>query len=275
MDALASLTPRVKTYSAVCVPALAQIFASAEEHGMQVVLGIWINKNATENAAELNRVMPFVRKYHKLISHIIVGNEPLFVLQVPVPDLVTAVHEVRRRVNSACGGSKQIPLGVADIYNTWMNKPVSNGHMMVDLSANLHPLVDAIDFIGLNYHPYWGGFDPHSGKAAPHVLSSAQDVSKRYNNKEVVITETGFPTEGESHTTIDGTATPGVSALSLFVTDLEAVSRKEKLAVFMFEPYNGDWKRRWEPYAAADYNFGMATCNRVMKDIKLPPLGAL
>jgi exo-beta-1,3-glucanase (GH17 family) len=146
---------------------------------------------------------------------------------------------------------------------------------MVDLSANLHPLVDAIDFIGLNYHPYWGGFDPHSGKAAPHVLSSAQDVSKRYNKKEVVITETGFPSEGEPHTTIDGTATPGVDALSLFVTDLEAVSRKEKLAVFMFEPYNGDWKRRWEPYAVADYNFGMATCNRVMKDIKLPPLGAL
>jgi exo-beta-1,3-glucanase (GH17 family) len=275
MDALATLTSRIKTYSAVCVPALAQIFASAEEHGMQILLGIWINKNNTENAAELNRIMPFIAKYHHLISHIIVGNEPLFIIQVPVPALVEAIHEVRRRVNKALGGKKTIPLGVADIYNTWMNKPVSNGHSVLDNSADLNPVVDVIDFIGLNYHPYWGGFDPHSGKAAPHVLSSALDIVERFNNKTVIITETGFPSAGESHTTIDGTATPDIGALSLFLTDMEAVSRKENLAVYMFEPYDGDWKRRWEPYAVADYNFGLATCDRKMKNVKLPPLGAI
>lgn len=122
-----------------------------------------------------------------------------------------------------------------------------------------------------------GGVDPITGNksAAEHVLTGCELVSKKWR-LPCIITETGYPTEGPAHTTRDGTAKTGASRQNAFWADLEALARKKKMPVYSFEPFDGNWKERFQPFVPLDYSFGIMTCDRKMKKgIKLPPLGAL
>jgi exo-beta-1,3-glucanase (GH17 family) len=135
------------------------------------------------------------------------------------------------------------------------------------------PVAAECDFIGLNSHAYWGGVDPTTRRSGKHVADGARQVAEKWG-KPCIITETGYPTVGEPHETVDGIAETGLSRQTLFLSDMEVESRSQNLAVYMFEPFDGDWKRRWAPYVEMDYSFGFAKCDRTMKDVQFPPLGA-
>jgi exo-beta-1,3-glucanase (GH17 family) len=273
MEAIAKLTSRVKTYSTVCTDALEQIMQCAKEHGMTVMFGVWVTPNKTNNAVEIRRMEYYVKKYHGIISHLVVGNEPILIEKTPVSTLVDAINCVRARVNAVAPGAN-IPIGVADIYNTWMGMPLGKGYISDDAIQDVRPVAEASDWIGLNSHPYWSGVDPTTGKSGANVLEMVQTIKAKFK-KPVLVTETGFPTQGKPQTAARGTASPSIDGLTLFLADIEAVSRKNKLPVYMFEPFDGDWKRRWHPFIESDYHFGLTTCDRKMKAIKLPPRGAI
>lgn len=274
MEGLSKLTRRIKTYSSVCGLATKQIFESARKLNMTVVMGVWITPNTTANSLEFNRMMPFVKHYHDIITLMMVGNEAVFVLKTPPKVVAGAIEEVRRRLVEV--GVTKIPIGTADIFNVWMSTPVGGKDKIAfDVEANdMAPVVEVSDYLGLNAHAYWAGIDPSKRNSGSQVLDGQREVQLKWK-KPVYVMETGFPTKGEPRTTNDGTASPGLKELSLFAYDIEVEARKRKVPVFYFEPYNGDWKRRWEPYVEMDYSFGLAYCNRTMKDISLPPLGAL
>lgn len=275
MDALAKLTKRIKTYSSVCIGATRQIFESAREHGMTILMGVWIEDDVEANLAEFDRMIYFVRQYRDVISDILVGNEPVFVIGLEPSFVAESVRFVRNKLENELNIT-DLPIGVADIYNTWMSEVnTEDGDSGIPaLGKDVSSVVQEVDWIGLNSHSYWGGVDPKTGRAAEHVYNGALQIANRWA-KPVMITETGYPTVGEDRTTSDGTAETGTNELSLFVNDIEMLSRERGFAVYFFEPYNGDWKRRWAPFVELDYSFGLAYCNRTMKDIALPPLGAL
>jgi exo-beta-1,3-glucanase (GH17 family) len=135
------------------------------------------------------------------------------------------------------------------------------------------PIIAAVDWVGLNSHAYWHGLDPTTRKSGAHVIDGALRVAEK-TGKPTYVTETGYPSRGESHTGAGGTANTSESRLSLFLYDVEMAAREAKQPVYLFEPFDGDWKRRWSPFVEMDYSFGFAYCNRTMKDIKMPPLGA-
>jgi exo-beta-1,3-glucanase (GH17 family) len=221
-------------------------------------------------------MIPFIQKYHDSISHIMVGNEPISGQQVPPSMVADAVNCVRATVQNA---GVRIPVGVADICPIWLNQLLSSGSTTVELNVSaigqdVSAVVNAVDWIGLNTHPYYGGVDAHSGHAVEIVQQEVQDIQKKYN-KPVIVTETGYPTADSPQSTSAGMAYPSMDGLTRYLGDIEGLSRKQQLPVYIFEPYDGDWKRRWQPYVEADYHFGLATCDRKMKPIALPPLGAL
>lgn len=274
MEALSRVTRRVRTYSSVCVNATRQIFESARDHNMSIMAGVWVDGDEDVLQAELDRLVDLIREYGSVVADICVGNEPIFVIGLTPSVVADAITKVRERLTSEFGGVN-IPIGVADVLSTWMEEEIGmdNESGLAAAGQNVSSIVEQIDWIGLNSHPYWGGFDPKLGKAADSVLGSANQLVERWG-KPVIIAETGFPTAGESRSGEFGTVVPGVFELDIFVSEMELASRARNTSVYFFEPYNGDWKRRWEPYIEIDYNFGLAYCNRTMKAITLPPLGA-
>jgi exo-beta-1,3-glucanase (GH17 family) len=273
MKGLAKLTSRIKTYSSVCANATRQILLSARAQNQTVMLGVWINTDAKSNAAEIDRAIKILYEFQDIITEIQVGNEAIFIIRVAPKVVENAIVQIRKRMVTEANVSKKIPIGFADIYNTLMSQPTMQGDI-ASPSVDIKGLVAASDWIGLNSHSYWGGIDPLVNDSGAHVANGQAQVAKRWN-KTCIITETGYPTKGKPHTTGEGTANTGEREQSKFFQQMEAVSRKQGLAVYSFEPFNSDWKRRWQPFEESDYSFGIATCDRVMKAITLPPLGAL
>jgi glucan 1,3-beta-glucosidase len=275
MRQIAGLTKRVKIYSSSCLNATKTIMNYAVKYDLEVVLGVWISKSATENELEYDRFQQVVSQFASsgVIKSIVVGNEPIFVLGMSVQQVATAIARVRSIAKSAGSGAM---VGTAEIFNMWMKQPNP-----VSVSAegkagpDMEPIVKVLDFIGLNSHPYYGGVDPAVASGGDYVRKEQYTVKEYWVGKgydvPVWITETGFPTAGKVY---DG-STPSLEGLEAYATQIESASREFGLPVYFFEPYNGDWKRRWNPYSDADYNFGLMDCNRELKAIKLPPSGAI
>lgn len=245
MEALSKLTGRLKTYSAVCTAGTDQIMASARQHGMKVMFGVWIENDAGKNMQEFDRAINLIRKYKDVVSHIMIGNEPVFVLGLAAKMVAESVRIFRTKLARA--GINDIPIGVADIYNIWMGTAVSPKDEVAAASASkdrdANSIVKVVDWIGLNSHAYWGGIDPTTGKSGKHIANGCDEIESKWG-KPCIITETGYPTVGDDHKTVDGVAKAGVDRLSIFLNDMESESRSRNRAVYMFEPYNGDWKRR-------------------------------
>lgn len=146
-------------------------------------------------------------------------------------------------------------------------------------------VVAASDFIGLNQHAFWGGAPANI--AALATVNGAKAVSDKWGGKQVIITETGYPTAGPSHkpkgtaqcpSSVTTTAVPGVKALEQFLIEMEKLSRERKVIYYAFEPFDSQWKSRWEEGNNAgktDEHWGLMTCDRKLKDIKLPEPGAV
>jgi exo-beta-1,3-glucanase (GH17 family) len=272
IQAISKLTSRVRTYSSVCTAATWQILASARKAGMTVMFGVWLQADSTSNANEFARAMLFVKEFQDVISDVIVGNEPVYSLGLSASFVAEKVREFRGMMNAA-GVNK--PVGVGDIYSIWMGenvKPVDGTQLSSDI--DMTSVIEAADWVGVNTHVYWAGLDPTTGDAAGFLMGQAQAVAKR-TGKPVKISETGFATAGDTYTGGLGTAVPGEGQLTAFLSDVELAAREAGQAVFFFESFNGDWKRRWTPFVEMDYSFGFAYCNRTTKGIHFPPLGAV
>lgn len=102
----------------------------------------------------------------------------------------------------------------------------------------------------------------------------------------MVITETGYPTAGPNHKPtsvpecpngVETRAVPGVQALETYMKGMEQISRDRGLKVYHFEPFDSQWKQRWEASNNAgqtDEHWGIYNCDRSSKGIELPPVGA-
>jgi exo-beta-1,3-glucanase (GH17 family) len=275
MRQLAGLTNRIKIYSSSCLNATKTILNCASKYQLEVALGVWISRSSRENELEYARFQQVMSQYAHagVIKSIVVGNEPVFVLGMSVQQVADAIKRVRDIVKRSGSGAL---IGSAEIFNMWMKQPnpvaaSSEGKAGPDME----PIVKVIDFIGLNSHPYYGGIDPLLANGADFVHQEQYTISQywsaRGHDLPVWITETGYPTSGKTYES----AAPSIEGLEAYATQIESASREFALPVFFFEPYNGDWKRRWDPYSEADYNFGLMSCNRDLKAIKLPPPGAV
>lgn len=272
MRQIAQLTTRVKTYSLNCLPQTKVIVDFAMKHGMTIMLGVWVDKSEKLNDIEIKRLVELLAVYKSAkgtITEIIVGNEALFVQKATEKELLRMIKVAK---DAVAGAGLKIPVGTAEIYQIWSGdgKDSKSGKPLTAIAK-------AVDFIGLNTHAYYAGVDPLGKKAAAgkHVLNEQMGMEafwkKKGINRRVVISETGFPTKGPPNPTQLGTSKPSVAALSAFAEQMEEVSRENDMPYYFFEPYNGDWKRRWLPYTELDYSFGLHTCDRVLKKgLKLP-----
>lgn len=271
---ISTMTNRIKTYSLICEVATDAVLTYAEENGMEVVLGIWFNKDEKDNENEFERLERVLQKHADsgVITDIMLGNEAVFIVEVGVEALAAALRRLRDVL--AKYKAAKVRIGTAEIFNVWMGEAADKVAGGKDLGAiDMRPVIDQIDWLGLNTHPYYGGIDPKSGDSGKFVRDEWVALKEKWG-KPVYVTETGYPTRGDKRKTSAGTATPGVSGQTKFMAQIEAQSRKEKMPVFYFEPFDGDWKRRWLPFNELDYSWGVFKCDRSQKDITLPPPGA-
>ena len=168
LQLLAPLTRAIRTYSSTggveLVPGIAQ------EFGLRVTIGAWIDKHDARNEREINSVIDLAKR-HSNVNGIIVGNETIYRGDQTVPELIKKIQRVKR--------STTVPVTTGEIWNVWIEHP---------------ELVSAVDFIAAHILPYWEGFSDK--QAVDQAILIYDKLRAAYPGKRIVIAEFGWPSAG-------------------------------------------------------------------------------
>ena len=144
MEKIAQLANSVRIYNiAVCYENAIQIMESAKANDMTVLMGLWMQEgdpSVFEN--EFEHLPEFMEKYGDIIEYVIVGNEPVFIEEIDVDEVLAAYNKTRAWLKEHDYPHKS---SVAEVWPVW------------ETESGLK-LANALDFVCMNMQPYWEGF---------------------------------------------------------------------------------------------------------------------
>jgi exo-beta-1,3-glucanase (GH17 family)/cellulose synthase/poly-beta-1,6-N-acetylglucosamine synthase-like glycosyltransferase len=250
LKAISPYTRMVRTYSST--GGTEQVPAVADEFGLRVSVGVWLDEDAQRNEREIRAAIELARRYRNIDS-IVVGNEtvyrgekiPLRNLNLSAEEADSIVREENRRISEAKTAEDLkwtkddnnvlrlvrviqrikretgLPVTTGEIHSVWAYHPA---------------LASAVDVIAAHVLPYWEG---HSDKTAVDQTVRVYDLLRRaYPGKRVVIAEFGWPSAGYNRRD----AYPGRLVQAEVLRDF--VTRAEALGIDynIIEAFDQPWK---------------------------------
>lgn len=214
IEVIAPYTRWVRSFS--CTDGNQHIPRIAREHGLEAMAGAWIGRDREANEREVAALIELARAGHVGIAA--VGNEVLLRGDLSRDELIEYIN----RVKTALPG---IPVGCVDAYSQFIDNP---------------ELVQACDVILANCYPFWEGYDVAEAPIRLQQMHAA--VVQVAQGKPVIITETGWPSEGSP---VREAVPAPVNVMKNFI-DLNRWSRKHGVDVFYFSSFDESWKVRHE-----------------------------
>ncbi|CCG22480.1 Scw4 protein [Candida orthopsilosis Co 90-125] len=187
----------------------------------KLYLGLWnIDTSSVQSGlSEIKSAISTSSRGWSSVHTIAVGNERVNSGEATVSQMQDAVDTARQWLKS----------NAAD-YTGY----VVTVDTLVAYVANPQ-LCEMSDYFAVNSHPYWdGGVDPSdSGPWLEQQISNLQSVCG--TSKDVLITETGWPTQGDAY----GSCVPSVANQ---VAAVKSIKSSLGSKVIMFTMYNDYWK---------------------------------
>jgi exo-beta-1,3-glucanase (GH17 family) len=168
---LAKITDCVRTYS--IENGLDQVPELAAKAGLKVIQGIWLGSNRLKNLVQISTVVRLTKEYPGVITAVVVGNEVLLRGEMTTADLVAIIRSVKAQV--------AVPVTYADVWEYWLHN---------------REVYDAVDFVTIHILPYWEDFPIRAKFAAAHVDAIRKRMAVAFPGKEILIGETGWPSQG-------------------------------------------------------------------------------
>jgi exo-beta-1,3-glucanase (GH17 family) len=214
---LAKVTDCIRTYS---IENGQDIIAGiARKAGLKVIQGIWLSSNRFKNLNQISTVVRLTREYPDTISAVVVGNEVLLRGEMTENDLAAIIRSVKSQVT--------VPVTYADVWEYWKKN---------------REIADTVDFITIHILPYWEDIPIRAKFAADHVDSIRKDMAANFPGKEILIGETGWPSEGRMR---EG-ALPSRTNQARVVSEILTRAKQEDFRVNLIEAYDQPWKRQLE-----------------------------
>ena len=214
---LAKISQCVRTYSVD--NGLDKVPELASRVGLKVLLGVWIGNEPRKNAVLADTAISLAKAYPDTVQAIIVGNEVLLRGEMTPSDLRAIIRSVKARVN--------IPVTYADVWEYWLRYR--------EVAAD-------VDFVTIHVLPYWENMPVRAEDAAAHVVATQKQVALVFPGKEILIGETGWPSNGRMR---EG-ALPSRTNQARIVSEMLDLARRENIRVNLIEAYDSLWKREWE-----------------------------
>jgi exo-beta-1,3-glucanase (GH17 family) len=235
---LAKITECVRTYS--IEHGLDQVPGIASKVGLKVIQGIWLGSDRLKNLNQISTVVRLTKQYPDVITAVVVGNEVLLRGEMTSADLAATIRSVKAQVT--------VPITYADVWEYWLKN---------------REIYDVVDFITIHILPYWEDFPIRAKFAAAHVDSIRQRMAVAFPGKEILIGETGWPSEGRMR---EG-ALPSRTNQARVVSEILLLARQENFRVNLIEAYDQPWKRQLEGTVGGYW--GMFDSQR--RAVKYPP----
>ena len=214
---LAKISDCVRTYS--IENGLDQVPALAAKVGLKVIQGIWLGSNRLKNLAQISTAVRLAKEYPGVITSLVVGNEVLLRGEMTTSDLAAIIRSVKSQVT--------VPVTYADVWEYWLRN---------------REVYEAVDFVTIHILPYWEDFPVRAKYAAAHVDSIRKRMAVAFPGKEILIGETGWPSEGRMR---EG-ALPSRTNQARVVSEILELAKQENFRVNLIEAYDQPWKRQLE-----------------------------
>lgn len=200
----------VRSFS--CTEGNEHIPGVAHELGIKTMVGAWLSDDLEQNEEEINGLIELANQGYVNIAA--VGNEVLYREELSEEQLLAYITRVKEAL-------PHIPVGYVDAYYEFSNRP---------------QLVEACDVILSNCYPFWEGTSSEDSFGhAQGMFYQAKDAGQ---GKKVIITETGWPSQGESYKR----AHPSAENAMKYFINLQQWSAREGVELFYFSSFDESWK---------------------------------
>ena len=184
----------------------------AHEYGFKTMVGAWLGEEKDKNEEEMTRLVELAQA--GFVDVAAVGNEVLYREEMDEAELIACIDRVRTALPN-------VPVGYVDAYYEFSDRPA---------------LAEACDVILANCYPYWEGC--HMDYSLLYMKQMYYQVKQAQPDKKIIITETGWPSEGEAL----GAAEPSYENALKYFINAQTWARKEDIDMFYFAAFDEAWK---------------------------------
>ena len=178
--------------------------------------------NETANAAELARLVAMANAGQADI--VAVGNETLQGGTLTESQLLAYIASVKAQVPSS------VEVSTVDTWNELVQHP---------------NVIAAVDVVLANIYPFW---ENSTASNAPATLESDYaQILNASGGKQIMITETGWPSSGSASSLAPAAIPSASNQLSYFLA-AEEWSRQNNVAMIWFEAFSEPWKANYHDY---------------------------
>ncbi|RAK25142.1 exo-beta-1,3-glucanase (GH17 family) [Flavobacterium aquaticum] len=208
---MAPYTKWVRSFS--CIEGNEFVPKIARELGMKTLVGAWLGDDAEKNEKEIEALIQLAKE--GFVDIAAVGNEVMYRKDLTEDELLAFIQRVKKEIPA------HIPVGYVDAYYEFTIKP---------------RITEACDVILTNCYPYWEGTNQEYSLS--HMKSMYHQAMAAANGKKVIITETGWPSQGES---FKDSHPSEENAMKYFINS-QLWSKEENIEMFYFSSFDESWK---------------------------------
>jgi exo-beta-1,3-glucanase (GH17 family) len=178
-----------------------------------------IARNIENNQKELRSVIDYAKNFKDIILAVSAGNEsvPLWNDNLVSPGRILYFVKTLQEKTS-------LPVTYCDNVHYWKNE--------------LKEVAKVVDFISVHLYPVW------EGKVLPEAISSVQtdfkEIKELYPSKQIIITETGWPTASNHYQIPNYLANEHNQ--KVYNSVIDSWAEKQKITCFFFEAFDETWK---------------------------------
>jgi len=211
MKIIQPYTKWVRSFS--CIEGNELIPKIAKEFGLKTLVGAWLGKEPEKNEQELSALIELAKQGYVDIAA--VGNEVLYRKELTEDELLDCINRVKVAI-------PLIPVGYVDAYYEFSERP---------------KITEACDVILANCYPFWEFCHmDYSLMYMKQMFYQARQAGG--GNKPVIITETGWPSQGEDHKG----ALPSMENAMKYFLNTQLWSKEEDVDIFYFTSFDESWK---------------------------------
>lgn len=211
MKIIAPYTKWVRSFS--CTEGNEFIPKIAREFGLKTLVGAWLGDDAEKNEIEIEALIQLSKE--GFVDIAAVGNEVMYRKDLTEDELLEFIETVKAAI------PEHIPVGYVDAYYEFTIKP---------------RITEACDVILTNCYPYWEGSTIEYSLA--HMKNMFYQASGAGFGKKVIITETGWPSKGESFRE----SHPSEENAMKYFINSQLWSKEANIDIFYFSSFDESWK---------------------------------
>lgn len=211
MEIIAPYTKWVRSFS--CTEGNEFIPKIAKEMGIKTLVGAWLGDDPEVNEKEIEGLIKLANE--GFVDIAAVGNEVMYRKDLSEDELLDFIARVKNEIPS------NIPVGYVDAYYEFTIKP---------------RITEACDVILTNCYPFWEGSNIDYSLA--HMKNMFYQATGAGHGKKVIITETGWPSKGESFRD----SHPSEENAMKYFINAQLWSKEANIDIFYFSSFDESWK---------------------------------